>query len=316
MSRYTADRIFLNSNIAPFGEMNTICWVRPDYVLQLVNIPVGVILLSNLTVIIAAVATAYRSATFRWKTINRGNIATVWKVSSRNTTTFVKLTGAARNCVTLSATLGLGFLVGFPILRLVFQDIWSQVGFIPCNVSNFIEPYTFTIVNGLSGMKLDFLLKLEEPCPLYSLTDHKSQVSSFFCVIPFVRTKKRCSSNFFTKLSLQSCSPMLTQMFPYHPVMWTEIKECRKLSPWAMKSWLWAESESQAYVALCDSKRTSSEAIMWRFVHHGSQTLTLPWELESEAYAAWCDSKHQKPAWRIACDDLYSMVVRHWRTRP
>ena len=65
MSRYTADRIFLNSNIAPFGEMNTICWVRPDYVLQLVNIPVGVILLSNLTVIIAAVATAYRSATFR-----------------------------------------------------------------------------------------------------------------------------------------------------------------------------------------------------------------------------------------------------------
>ena len=85
MSRYTADRIFLNSNIAPFGEMNTICWVRPDYVLQLVNIPVGVILLSNLTVIIAAVATAYRSATFRWEIINRGNIATVWKVSSRNT---------------------------------------------------------------------------------------------------------------------------------------------------------------------------------------------------------------------------------------
>ena len=247
MSRYTADRIFLNSNIAPFGEMNTICWVRPDYVLQLVNIPVGVILLSNLTVIIAAVATAYRSATFRWKTINRGtlqpcekfllgiqNIETMWKVSSRNTTTFVKLTGAARNCVTLSATLGLGFLVGFPILRLVFQYILSQVGFIPCNVSNFIEPYTFTIVNGLSGMKLDFLLKLEELCPLYSLTDHKPQVSSFFCVIPFVRTKKRCSSNFFTKLSLQSCSPMLTQMFPYHPVMWTEIKECRKLSPWAM----------------------------------------------------------------------------------
>ena len=97
--------------------------------------------------------------------------------------------------------------------------IACQVGFIPCNVSNFIEPYTFTIVNGLSGMKLDFLLKLEEPCPLYSLTDHKSQVSSFFCVIPFVRTKKRCSSNFFTKLSLQSCSPMLTQMFLYHPVM-------------------------------------------------------------------------------------------------
>ena len=187
MSRYTADRIFLNSNIAPFGEMNTICWVRPDYVLQLVNIPVGVILLSNLTVIIAAVATAYRSATFRWKTINRGNncnrvksffqeyktlkpcekflkgiqnIATVRKASSRNTTTFVKLTGAARNCVTLSATLGLGFLVSFPILRLVFQYILSQVGFIPCNVSNFIEPYTFTIVNGLSGVKLDFFVKV------------------------------------------------------------------------------------------------------------------------------------------------------------
>ena len=78
MSRYTADRIFLNSNIAPFGEMNTICWVRPDYVLQLVNIPVGVILLSNLTVIIAAVATAYRSATFRcMKDHQSWNIATV-----------------------------------------------------------------------------------------------------------------------------------------------------------------------------------------------------------------------------------------------
>ena len=27
----------------------------------------------------------------------------------------------------------------------------SQVGFIPCNVSNIMEPYTFTVVNGLAG---------------------------------------------------------------------------------------------------------------------------------------------------------------------
>ena len=57
--------MFLQFNIATFDEMETICWLRPDYVMQLVNIPIALILLSNLTVLIAAVATAYRSATFR-----------------------------------------------------------------------------------------------------------------------------------------------------------------------------------------------------------------------------------------------------------
>ena len=65
LSRYTTDRIFLQFNIATFDDISTICWLRPDYVMKLVNIPVGLILLSNLTVLISAVATAYRSATFR-----------------------------------------------------------------------------------------------------------------------------------------------------------------------------------------------------------------------------------------------------------
>ena len=65
LSCYTTDRMFLQFNIATFDDINTICWLRPDYVMQLVNIPVGLILLSNLTVLISAVATAYRSATFR-----------------------------------------------------------------------------------------------------------------------------------------------------------------------------------------------------------------------------------------------------------
>ena len=65
LSRYTNDRMFLQFNIATFDDISTICWLRPDYVMKLVNIPVGLILLSNLTVLISAVATAYRSATFR-----------------------------------------------------------------------------------------------------------------------------------------------------------------------------------------------------------------------------------------------------------
>ena len=57
--------MFLQFNIATFDKMETICWLRPDYMMQLLNIPVGLILLSNLTVLFTAVATAYRSATFR-----------------------------------------------------------------------------------------------------------------------------------------------------------------------------------------------------------------------------------------------------------
>ena len=65
LRRYTTDRIFLQFDIATLDDVNTICWLRPDYVMQLLNIPIGLILLSNLTVLISAVAAAYRSATFR-----------------------------------------------------------------------------------------------------------------------------------------------------------------------------------------------------------------------------------------------------------
>ena len=151
LSRYTTDRMFLQFDSATLDDVNTICWLRPDYVMQLLNIPIGLILLSNLTVLISAVARAYRSATFRW---NHAGTFSGFTMSSRKTATLVKLTAAARNCATLSCILGFGFLVGF---QLMFSHTnltiacESQVGFIPCNVSRIIEPYTFTIVNGLAG---------------------------------------------------------------------------------------------------------------------------------------------------------------------
>ena len=42
-----------------------------------------------------------------------------------------------------------------------FKTLIPQVGFIPCNVSNIMEPYTFTVVNGLAGV-----------CVLYSYKCH------------------------------------------------------------------------------------------------------------------------------------------------
>ena len=155
LSRYTTDRMFLQFNIATFDETHTICWLRPDYVLQLVNIPIGLILLSNLTVLISAVATAYRSATFRWnhepESLIQGALIFLWDIAARNTATLVKLTAAARNCVTLCCILGFGFLVGFYFLFQTLHNCELEVGFIPCHVSSMIEPYTFTIVNGLAG---------------------------------------------------------------------------------------------------------------------------------------------------------------------
>ena len=125
LSRYPTDRTFLQFTIATFDDMDTICWLRPDYVMQLLNIPIGLILLSNLTVLIAAVATAYRSATFRWHPVSSG-LETFhqyeWFPFWRNTATLVKVTGAARNCVTLSCILGLGFLVCFQLLFLLITS--------------------------------------------------------------------------------------------------------------------------------------------------------------------------------------------------
>ena len=41
--------------------------------------------------------------------------------------------------------------LGCTLFCLCSPSIFPQVGFIPCNVSNIMEPYTFTVVNGLAG---------------------------------------------------------------------------------------------------------------------------------------------------------------------
>ena len=48
-----------------FEDMNTICWLRPDYIIKLVNLPIGFILFSNIVALFTAVTSAYKSAVFR-----------------------------------------------------------------------------------------------------------------------------------------------------------------------------------------------------------------------------------------------------------
>ena len=47
LTNYDTDgRLLLHT--ASFEDMNTICWLRPDYIIKLVNLPVGFILFSNI----------------------------------------------------------------------------------------------------------------------------------------------------------------------------------------------------------------------------------------------------------------------------
>ena len=79
LTNYDTDgRLLLHA--ASFKDMNTICWLRPDYIIKLVNLlhtpsalsmdfqvnlPVGFILFSNIVALFTAVTSAYRSAVFR-----------------------------------------------------------------------------------------------------------------------------------------------------------------------------------------------------------------------------------------------------------
>ena len=66
----------------------------------------------------------------------------------------VRIISAARNCVILYCTLGLGFLVA-TIFILIDQNLLLclQIGFVPCSLSNVLEPYAFSVVNGLAGIR-------------------------------------------------------------------------------------------------------------------------------------------------------------------
>ena len=64
LTNYDTDgRLLIHS--ASFEDMNTICWIRPDYIIKLVNLPVGLILFTNIVALFTAVTSAYKSAVFR-----------------------------------------------------------------------------------------------------------------------------------------------------------------------------------------------------------------------------------------------------------
>ena len=64
---YTANGRFVPDPkvVAPFADLTRICWIRPEFLLDLELIPVAAILSFNLLVLLAAVFLAYRSSTYR-----------------------------------------------------------------------------------------------------------------------------------------------------------------------------------------------------------------------------------------------------------
>ena len=72
MRTYTADGRFVPDPkiVAPFADLTMICWIHPEFLLDLELIPVAAILSFNLLVLLAAVFFAYQSSTFRLVTHN------------------------------------------------------------------------------------------------------------------------------------------------------------------------------------------------------------------------------------------------------
>ena len=68
----------------------------------------------------------------------------------------------------------------------------SQIGFVPCSVSDVMEPYTFSVVNGLAG----------QHCQL----SHTVGVFIFFTDVQKKETKKMLS-NFLVKVKLAISGP-------------------------------------------------------------------------------------------------------------
>ena len=139
---------------------------------RLLNLPIGLILFSNIIALFTAVTSAYKSAVFRRDPMSFFANAVIsfsltfvtaytrWLFSPRalrcrKVPEGERIVSAARNCVILYCTLGLGFLVNTMYLgRLIGHSMFSflmQIGFVPCSLSSVLEPYTFSVVNGLSG---------------------------------------------------------------------------------------------------------------------------------------------------------------------
>ena len=64
---YTADGRLVSDQkpVASCATLTRICWIRPEFLLDLELIPVAVILSFNLIVLLTAVFIAYQSATYR-----------------------------------------------------------------------------------------------------------------------------------------------------------------------------------------------------------------------------------------------------------
>ena len=65
---YTADGHLVPNpkTVASFANLTKICWLRPEFLLELELIPVAVILSFNLFVLFFAVFIAFKSATYRY----------------------------------------------------------------------------------------------------------------------------------------------------------------------------------------------------------------------------------------------------------
>ena len=65
---YTADGHLVPNPkaVASFANLTKICWLRPEFLLELELIPVAVILSFNLAVLFVAVFLAFKSATYRY----------------------------------------------------------------------------------------------------------------------------------------------------------------------------------------------------------------------------------------------------------
>ena len=121
LTNYDANgRLLLHAS--SFEDMNTICWLRPDYIIKLVNLshtpsalsmdfqvnlPVGFILFSQRSLQLTDLQS---SGEFRL-CLNSMHVQRIVR-PPRKVPEGERLMLAARNCVILYCTLGLGFLVG------------------------------------------------------------------------------------------------------------------------------------------------------------------------------------------------------------
>ena len=61
-----ASQLLHSTSYASFANLTKICWLRPEYLLELELIPVAVILSFNLAMLLFAVYLAFKSSSYRF----------------------------------------------------------------------------------------------------------------------------------------------------------------------------------------------------------------------------------------------------------